>query len=180
MNWVDAPLTSLGITQAKNAAEVWAKMIPEGIPLPQSYYVSPLDRCLATARYSFSRLALLEGRVYRPVVKEMAREVLGVHTCDQRSSRKVIAERYPEADFEEGFNEDDELWDSEHRETNEEIDERIKGLLDDVFGSDGEEVVSFTTHSGAIASFLRVLEHRPFRLITGGILPVLVKAERQT
>ena len=140
--------------------------------------MSPLDRCLATARHTFADLVLPERKGFRPVVKEMMREVLGAHTCDQRSTKTVLAERYPEAVFEEGFKEEDELWDAHHRETDEEIDGRIRGLLDDIFGNYGGEVVSFTTHSGTITSLLRVLGHRPFRLVTGGVLPVLVKAER--
>ena len=178
LNWVDARLTTLGISQAQRASSVWASLITNGIPLPQSYYVSPLDRCLATARHTFAGLALPNERAYKPVVKEMVREVLGVHTCDQRSTKKEILDRYPEATFEEGFTEGDELWQEEHRESDEEIDVRIRGLLDDVFANDKGEVISFTSHSGAIASFLRVLGHRTFRLATGAVIPVLVKAER--
>lgn len=74
--------------------------------------------------------------------------------------------------------EEDELWSATHRETNDEIDVRMKSLLDDVFGSDGATFISFTSHSGAIGSLLRVLGHREFRLLTGGVVPVLVRAER--
>ena len=178
MNWVDARLTPLGISQAQKASKVWASLIPDGIPLPQSYYVSPLDRCLATARHTFSSLALPDERAYKPVVKELVREVLGVHTCDQRSTKKEIMERYPEVAFEDGFKERDELWQKEHRETHEETDKRINGLLDEVFANDTGQFISLTSHSGAVASFLRVLKHRPFRLATGAVLPVFVKAVR--
>lgn len=34
-----------------------------------------------------------------------------------------------------------------------------------------------TAHSGAITSILRVVGHRPFRLATGAVIPVFVKAE---
>ncbi len=53
----------------------------------------------------------------------------------------------------------------------------MKTLLDDIFENDKNRYVSLTTHSGSIASILRVLGHRPYRLPTGAILPVLVKAE---
>jgi hypothetical protein len=39
--------------------------------------------------------------------------------------------------------------------------------------------VSLTSHSGAIASKLRVLGHRDFPLPTGGMIPVLVKATKR-
>jgi hypothetical protein len=35
-----------------------------------------------------------------------------------------------------------------------------------------------TAHSGAITSILEVVGHREFGLQTGGVIPVLVKAER--
>ena len=35
-----------------------------------------------------------------------------------------------------------------------------------------------TSHGGAIGGILRVVGHRPFGLSTGGVIPVLVKAER--
>lgn len=52
-------------------------------------------------------------------------------------------------------------------------------LLDDVFGNDGSSFVSFTSHSGAIGSLLRVLGHQEFRLATGAVIPVLVRAEER-
>ncbi|KAG7123944.1 hypothetical protein HYQ44_002580 [Verticillium longisporum] len=36
---------------------------------------------------------------------------------------------------------------------------------------------NITSHSGQITSLLKGLKHRPFRLATGQIIPVLVKAE---
>ena len=35
-----------------------------------------------------------------------------------------------------------------------------------------------TSHGGAIGGILRVIGHIPFGLSTGGVIPVLVKAER--
>lgn len=66
------------------------------------------------------------------------------------------------------------------RETNSILDARLKAFLDDVFTHDSSTFISFTSHSGAIGSILRVLGHREFRLQTGGAIPVLVKAETIT
>ena len=53
----------------------------------------------------------------------------------------------------------------------------MKKLLDDIYTHDDSTYISFTTHSGSIASLLRVIGHREFRLATGALIPVLIKAE---
>lgn len=60
------------------------------------------------------------------------------------------------------------------------IDARMKKFLDEVLGQTyaKQQVLSFTAHSGAIASILRVTGHRPFALQTGGVIPVVVKTTR--
>ena len=53
----------------------------------------------------------------------------------------------------------------------------MKKLLDDIFDHDDSTYISFTTHSGSISSLLRIIKHREFRIPTGALIPVLVKAE---
>ncbi|TVY56790.1 putative phosphoglycerate mutase [Lachnellula cervina] len=178
-DWSDALLTSAGIAQAEKANAFWRSQIAsQNIPTPESYYTSPLLRCLATANVTFSGLDLPADRQFVPTIKELFREELGVHTCDRRSSKSVIRENYPNWPFEAGFEEDDPLWDAEHRETNEAMDIRLGQALGDVFSSDKNTYISISSHSGAIGSILRVLGHRSFSLGTGQVIPVLVKAER--
>ncbi|KXL43201.1 hypothetical protein M433DRAFT_59692 [Acidomyces richmondensis BFW] len=180
ISWSDAHLTDTGQEQAREASIffgqqfAWAKM-----PEPERYYSSPLWRCLQTADLTFSGLKLPEDRPFLPVVKEMLREVMGVHTCDRRSSRTAIHERWRTWEIEEGFSEEDELWVPDRRETRGEHDVREKKLLDDVFANDRSRVVSMTAHSGTIASLLRIVGHREFKLKTGGLIPVLIKAIRR-
>lgn len=179
--WADAHLSARGEEQAREAAAffgeqfAWAKM-----PAPEKYYVSPLWRCLQTAELTFGNdgLKMPEGREFRPVVKEMLREVMGEHTCDRRSSRSALAEAFPGFEIEAGLSEEDELWLKDHRETHGEHDVRTRALLEDVFESDESLFVSFTSHSGSIASLLRVLGHQEFRVPTGGLIPLFVKATR--
>jgi hypothetical protein len=102
------------------------------------------------------------------------------HTCNRRSTRSWIASNYPSFSFEAGFTEDDELWTGTTTEVSAAQDFRSKQLLDDIFSSDDKTYLSFTSHSGEITSLLRVIGHRPFRLSTGQIIPVLVKAETVT
>lgn len=99
------------------------------------------------------------------------------HTCNRRSSRSWIEENYPSFEFEEGFTDEDELWTGTTTEVSAAQDYRSKALLDDIFSSDDNTYLSFTSHSGEITSILRVTGHRPFRLGTGQIIPALIKAE---
>ena len=147
------------------------------MPVPDAWVASPLMRCLKTCELEWAALGL-EG--FKPTIKEMAREVMGEHTCDKRSSKTKIHAAQPEWLIEEGFTEEDELWEADHRETHEEHDVRTLRLLDQVFADEGKDaaVVSLTSHSGAIASLMRVIGHREFRLATGGMVPVLIKATK--
>ncbi|MCJ1250072.1 hypothetical protein MMC30_007298 [Trapelia coarctata] len=176
--WVDAHLTDTGIEQARTAGRFWAKQIlEEKMSPPESYYTSPLDRCCATAHHTFSALNLPPDRPFIPTVKELLRETNGVHTCDRRSSKTYLRTHYPTYNIEPGFTENDELWDPNFRESNSALDARLKKLLDDIFEHDSHTFISFTSHSGAISGILRVVGHREFRLVTGSVIPVLVKAD---
>lgn len=79
--------------------------------------------------------------------------------------------------FEPGFEEQDLLWEPHVREDDLSTDKRMKKLLDDIFSHDSNTFISLTSHSGAISSILRVLGHRKFQLVTGSVIPVLVRAD---
>ena len=177
--WVDAHLTDVGKDQAhRNNGFLKHQFDEAKMPAPERYYTSPLYRCLQTANLTYSGLDVPAGRPFKPTVKELMREVMGEHTCDKRSSRTVIHKAVPEWEIEPGFTEEDQLWQADHRETRAEHDGRTQELLDDVFDHDNHAFISFTSHSGAIASLLRVLGHRQMRLPTGGMMPVLIKATK--
>lgn len=178
--WFDAHLTEIGKGQARAAGAFMKAQMAEDkmMPAPDSYYTSPMYRCLQTASLTWSDIPLPADKPFKPLIKELVREVLGEHTCDKRSTRTVIHQAFPDFPIEDGFAEEDELWRADHRETHEEHDARNQALLDDIFAHDDHEVLSLTSHSGTIASILRVLGHREFKLPTGGMIPVLVKATR--
>jgi broad specificity phosphatase PhoE len=156
ISWADAHLTSAGIAQAQKANAFWSSQIStQHIPTPESYYSSPLTRCLDTANLTFSNLPLPATHPFIPTIKELFREVIGVHTCDRRSSKTFIGERYPEWKFEEGFKEEDPLWSATDRESDGAMDERSRKVLDDVFENDGNAWISISSHSGEIGSLLR-------------------------
>lgn len=109
----------------------------------------------------------------------MVRETIGIHTCDRRSSKTAIQKEYPDYIIEEGFAENDELWHPSQRESDSALNARLKTFLDDIFAANsGNTFISVTAHSGAITSILDVVRHRRFKLQTGGVIPVLVRAER--
>ena len=170
MTWADAHLTEAGIAQALKANTFWASQIStQKIPVPESYYSSPLTRCLDTANLTFSNLPLPGSHPFIPTIKELFREVIGVHTCDRRSSKSFIRERYPEWKFEEGFKEEDPLWSASERESDEAMDVRSRRALDDVFESDGNTWISISSHSGEIGSILRG-EFPVMCVVRGGML----------
>ncbi|EMD70147.1 hypothetical protein COCSADRAFT_22288 [Bipolaris sorokiniana ND90Pr] len=186
ITWADAHLTPLGEAQAKAVNELWSAQLVKGIPAPETYYVSPLTLrfvltdlgTIQTASLSFSSLPLPASAPYKPLIKELLREALGVHTCDRRSTRSEIQAAHRHLTFEPGFAEEDELWLADYREPRSARNYRLAVLLDEVFEGDEGVVVSMTSHSGAIGSLLVGLGHREFALETGGVIPVFVKGER--
>lgn len=178
VTWSDAHLSPLGVTQALAVNEFWASEIKDQkIPPPQSYYTSPLTRCLQTANYTFNGLDLPARHPFIPEVKEYFREGISGHTCDRRSNETYIHDLFPSYRIEPGFTQDDELWIALHGETSTDQDVRSKRVLDSVFSSDSSTYISITSHSGEIGSMLSVLGHQVFGLSTGAVIPVLVKAE---
>ncbi|KAK5953877.1 putative phosphoglycerate mutase pmu1 [Knufia fluminis] len=177
-SWADPTLTEEGIEQALVANKFFAHALSEsGMPAPQSYYTSPMQRCLATANLTFSGLDLPAKYPFIPTIKEFLREGISLHTCDRRHNRTYIASMYPDYPFEAGFAENDTYWTGVVGETPDAQDVRSRTVLDDIFSNDNSTYISITSHSGEIASLLRVLGHRVFSLRTGAVIPVLVKAE---
>ncbi|KAF1973031.1 phosphoglycerate mutase-like protein, partial [Bimuria novae-zelandiae CBS 107.79] len=176
VTWADAHLTPTGIQQARDVNAFWKKLLTvDKIAAPQTYYTSPLYRCLDTARLTFSGLPLSKKNPFIPTVKENFREGISAHTCDRRSNKTYIRRNFPTYRFEKGFAEFDPYWQELHAEPQADQDIRSKKVLDDVFGGDQSTYISVTAHSGEIASLLRVLGHRVFSLKTGAAIPVLVK-----
>lgn len=178
LTWSDALLTPVGQQQARDVNTLWATQLKNGIPPPETYYVSPLTRTIETADLSFQGIPLPKGKEYNPYIKELLREALGVHTCDRRSTKSHLTSTFPHIAFEPNFSEPDPLWEADYREPRSARRYRLATFLDDVFANDEGVFLSFTSHSGAIASILEAVGHRTFRLETGGVIPVVLKAEK--
>lgn len=203
-DWYDANLTEKGINQVKRTGQVVFGEKMKGV-WADSYYCSPLRRCLQTFRYEWTEKFKEEKKedeglkkVVEVVVKENIRETIGIHTCDSRQNK---TKSYNECikpfekeengfqikfEYEEGFAEEDPLYSSEYRETDHDIDVRIEKALKDIWEledkkeaeNDGYKgkVISLTCHEGVIKSALRVLKHDPIpRLETSGVVMVIIK-----
>ncbi|KAF1829829.1 phosphoglycerate mutase-like protein [Decorospora gaudefroyi] len=175
--WADPKLTDQGIAQTEHVKTFWKQLIEkQKITTPQTYYTSPLYRCLDTAKLTFTGLKLPRNKPFKPVIKEFLREGISAHTCDRRNSKSYIHKHFPTFKFERGFAEEDPYWTEGFAEPSQDQDIRSKAVLDDIFANDSSTYMSITSHSGEIKSLLRVLGHREFRLSTGSAIPVLVKA----
>lgn len=155
VSWSDAHLSPLGVTQALAVNKFWASEIEtQKIPAPESYYTSPLTRCLQTVNYTFAGLNFPAKYPFVPEVKELLREGISGHTCDRRGSKTYIQQTFPDYDIEPGFTENDELWKAFYAETT--IDQAIRStkVLDQIFAKDDSTYISITSHSGEIASIL--------------------------
>ena len=171
MTWADALLTPRGLGEARRAgAYLGSRMRHSGMPAFDSYYTSPLRRCIETANGTFGGLDLPAGaRPFAATIKELLREDMSIHTCDRRSRRSELAAFAPAAfAFEPGFSEEDELWQGgpgrSRGETRAHQLARSSALLADLFARDDGSWLSLTSHSGEIAALLEVLGHRPFAL----------------
>jgi hypothetical protein len=103
-------------------------------------------------------------------------------------------ERFPEFIIEKDFVENDELWKDDDRESEVRMQTRGRRALDRMFGENGasetcklpsilviraDEIdVSITSHSQFFRNLLAVLNHQPYPLATGEMIPIVVKATR--
>ena len=156
VTWADAHLTSTGVSQAKSVNTFWKHLISdEKIKPPETYYTSPLYRCLQTAYFTFTDLALPPKSPFVPTIKELLREGISAHTCDRRSNETYIRQNFPSFQFENGFVEKDPYWKAGYSEPPPNEDARSTAVLDDIISHDASTVISITSHSGEIASLFR-------------------------
>jgi len=175
MTWgPDAELTPDGITQAQNVHVMWFEESRNGgLEFPKSFYISPLTRTMRTFQITFEGLVLQSKT--RQLIVESCRERYGIHLCDKRRSKSYIKEKFPLFEIEEGFTEEDELFDPDIREDDEHLDGRARAVLEKIFTEDQEQVVSITAHCNFIEGLLRVANHKPNELQPGGVIPLVVE-----
>ncbi|KAI5478262.1 phosphoglycerate mutase family protein [Pseudohyphozyma bogoriensis] len=169
----DATLTPTGVAQAEAARDAFANETSQGMPVPQILYSSPFRRSASTLEITWPSLI---AKGMRPFIRESFRESIGLHTCDQRSNKSVIATDYPKFDFEEPFSYHDELWGPDYEESSAQQALRLQAAFNQLFATDNRQVISITSHSGVINAIFKVINHNAFSVQTGGVVPVVVKA----
>ncbi|KAL7268957.1 putative phosphoglycerate mutase pmu1 [Rhizina undulata] len=177
ITWADALLTPEGEQEALKANAAWKTQIEAHVPLPDSFYSSPLRRAANTLLLNWRDITPKPGANPTPIFKEKLRETIGIHTDGRRNTSSYLHATYPTFAIEPGFSETDLLWDPVLMESDSARDVRLGHALDEIFATDDATFVSITAHSGAITSILNVLGHRSFGLQTGGMIPIVVKVE---
>ncbi|KDE09689.1 hypothetical protein MVLG_00093 [Microbotryum lychnidis-dioicae p1A1 Lamole] len=170
----DPPLTPLGRQQAEDINTAWKRQVAEGVPLPERLYSSPFTRAADTLRNTWHDILLNKG--LKPLILERLRETIGCHTCDKRSEKTIIRERFPTYDIEPGFSEHDQLWSADYQESPRQQALRIQQQLNQIFDTDPSTFISITAHSGVINAFFRVVEHPDVSILPGGFVPIVVRA----
>lgn len=171
--WADAELTPNGVKQIQKLS----KQIndTDELPWPSRFFVSPLRRTLETWQ-----LTWLDLNYSTPLIKESARETYGIQAESQRHNKSYIHEHFPLFEFEDGFNELDELWKPNLRETSQHHKYRAASLLTEIFANTtaDDKVISLVTHLGLISSILDVVGHRSYTMQTGGLIPVVIHKKK--
>ncbi|KAK4705994.1 hypothetical protein P7C70_g195, partial [Phenoliferia sp. Uapishka_3] len=177
----DPNLSPTGERQVERVHQAWKALIAKksGVPLPQKMYCSPMRRAARTLVVTWSDILVGPNNAgLTPKFMEGIRETVGVHTCDKRSPKSVLAAEYPTFEFEEGFTEEDEMWKADWREAHADVDVRIRKALDEIFATDQSTVISITAHDGVLRSILATVNHRPIFMPVAGVIPILVKAQQ--
>jgi len=135
--YFDAELTMKGKEQRKNILK--EKELLEEVDV---IFVSPLHRTLETSEILYD--------LNKPIIAfEMVRERLGVRPCDKRKSITEQKLRFPYVDFSLCEDDEDKLWKLDHRETEEELKQRIINFLEWIKTKSYTKIV-IITHNGYI------------------------------
>ncbi|KAK7946148.1 phosphoglycerate mutase [Apiospora aurea] len=177
-----------GVTNndAEDLGKEWFNWVEiDKFPLPDAIYTSPLSRCLETTKkvYEPAFEAHAGGaHKFRPIIMENLREKGNGDACNYRSTKEQILDQYPNYATEPDFAQKDEYEyqiqqakDGEPTESNKEIEDRMRKVLNAIFDNDETSVVSLTTHSFSIGSLTKVIGNARM-LDEGDITAFLVKA----
>ena len=167
----DDSLTKDGLSQVRDLSTKWVEEIEKGAPLPRSHYISPLQRTLRTHELTW-------GPSQPGLIVESLRERYGVYTCYERHNKSWIRDNYPNLEFEDGFREFDDLWESDRREPKWHVDSRVEHFLNGLFNNDESTVISVTSHAKFIKRLLKYLKHPSYELQPGQMLPIVIKAQQ--
>jgi broad specificity phosphatase PhoE len=146
--FLDPPLTALGIEQCSSQRELCANLSPECL------IVSPMLRCIQTAKLSFR-----DHDTVPWVSHEGCREELGLLVGNKRRKIEDIRLDYPEIDFSAIPDNEDVPWEryGDRRETLEEKSERIYDFLTEYVRKRPEREMAIVCHSAYLFTLLNAV-----------------------
>lgn len=156
--FLDADLTPFGVDDARRKGRPAVRReLARGMPRLERVVVSPMSRAIQTAQNFFAPDQLPEAPF---AAFELCRETLGVHTCDKRRPLSELRRKFPDVDF--AFrgaamrDEQDVMWEADHRETSAEIQARALLFLAQLYREVPERHVAVVAHSGFIEAVCAV------------------------
>lgn len=171
---VDPSLDAKGVTEAEGVGKVLADLSKHGLPLPKSYYSSPLRRCIQTAIHVNKALY---GKSKAPDtihVKDGLREWIGWdhnHSSDMRSPKqemKAMATMIG-GNIDYPTPQENDPWvpnfaskknlKFDRKEAYADVRKRIEETLNGIFDNDTSKVIHLFLHNRCFRSFLRVIGH---------------------
>lgn len=173
--FLDAELTESGERDArrKGPGPLRAELA-RGMPPIERVVVSPMARAIQTAQLFLADLAPQPF-----VAMELCRETLGVHTCDQRRPLSELRRKFPDVDF--AFktaameDEQDAMWQPDHRETSAEIQARAREFLSQLFELVPERHVAVVAHSGFIEAVCAVALGQNIHAANCEVIPMVLE-----
>jgi len=147
--FLDPPLTALGMQQCRSQRDLCNGLAPELV------IVSPMLRCIQTAKLSFRDFD--DSAPW--VSHEGCREELGLLMGNKRRPITEIREDYPEIDFSDIVHDADVLWDEygDRRETLLEKSERIYEFLIEYVRQRPEKEIAIVCHSAYLFTLLNAV-----------------------
>lgn len=148
----DTRLISEGFSQASKLRETW-----KDIDKIELVVVSPLLRTLQTAN------ELFKNRNVPIIALELCREYpMGLQTCNKRSSKQTLIDKFPHINFDDLQTDNDNLWLSHREESIDELNLRIDKFKEFIYNRP-ETNIAFVNHSSFIGqmkdSHIRYLEN---------------------
>ena len=149
--FLDPPLTALGMQQCSSQRNLCSAMSPELV------IVSPMLRCIQTAKLSFRDHDATESIPW--VSHEGCREELGLLVGNKRRPISEIVLDYPDIDFSPIDHDEDVLWDEcgERRETLLEKSDRIYDFLTNYVRCRPEKEIAIVCHSAYLFTLLNAV-----------------------
>eukprot|EP00644_Phytophthora_capsici_P013395 jgi/Phyca11/115676/e_gw1.29.167.1 len=171
--FLDAPLTPFGVKDAQRTGQPSVQSeLERGMPVIERVVVSPISRAIQTAQNFFTK-DQVPNEPFTCI--ESCRETFDCHTCNKRRPLSDLKRRFPEVDFSRLTDEEDQLWSSTHRETKEEIQQRAREFLLELFRDIPERYVVVAAHLSIIEAICAVTLGIQVRPSNCEVVPIVLE-----